>query len=353
MHWTIVAPFFRGSQHRWLDAFVPPGRHTFAHLSWPGSGDGDWHRRSSSVTKLQEWLDYWRYGGNAWKARRGGIITVFPQLAAAVGFRQRACNEQVPVVAWCFNIGALAGGLKRRLARWSLSRIDRFVVHSRGECRQYSDWLQLPANRFRFVHLQRPLIPITCEEDKERPFVLAMGSAHRDYATLFQAIGPLGLRTVVVAAKHALKDITVPDCVEIRSNLSRDDCYRLAQQARINVIPISNDTTASGQVTVIEAMCLARPIIATRCMGTEDYVEHGRTGLLVRMKTVDELRDAILRLWDDGGLRERLGADARRFAAVQFSDEAAGLSLQQILDELEVDSEKSGLPATPEVAARN
>jgi glycosyltransferase involved in cell wall biosynthesis len=241
----------------------------------------------------------------------------------------------VPVVAWCFNIGALVGGVKARLARIALSRINRFVVHSRRECDKYSDWLRIPRERFRFVHLQRPLIPLDCDEEKDGPFLLAMGSAHRDYATLFDAIRPLGIKTIVVTATHALNGLDVPACVEILSNLTSEECYRLAQRARVNVVPIANDTTASGQVTVVEAMCLGRPLIATRCVGTEDYIEHNVTGMLVKGQSVAELREAIMSLWGDAALRNDMANRAREFAATHFSDEAAAGSLVHVLDEVE------------------
>jgi glycosyltransferase involved in cell wall biosynthesis len=267
------------------------------------------------------------------------VITVFPQLAFIVGGLQRVSSDAKPVVAWCFNMGSLYAGLKRVAATAAFAKIDRFVVHSRAEISQYARWLRLPEDRFRFVHLQRAPIPIEESEDQRRPFVLAMGSARRDYACLIAAVRGSGYPTVVVAAPHALAGLSIPDNVEVRSGLSVTECHRLAQRARVNVVPILNEETASGQVTLLEAMRMGRAIVATRCAGSQDYVENEVTGLLVEPGSPEELRRAIERLWIDSELRERVGRTAANFAAEHCSDEAAGLALGRILDEVEAHRE--------------
>src|SRR5205085_11699468 len=152
--------------------------------------------------------------------------------------------------------------------------------------------------RFEFVPLQHGHLEPSHREDEARPFVLAMGSAHRDFRTLFEAVGPLRLRTVVVTSPRCLEGLSVPDGVEVRTGLSHAECLVLAQQARLNVVPIDNDETASGQVTVVEAMWLGRPVVATRCLGTEDYIDSGTDGYLVARQDAGQLRQTIERLWE-------------------------------------------------------
>jgi glycosyltransferase involved in cell wall biosynthesis len=161
-----------------------------------------------------------------------------------------------------------------------------------------------------------------------------MGSAARDYRTLIEAVGKLKLKTIIVAAPHATDGLELPTNVQLLSKLSATECHNLAQRARINVVPIANDQTASGQVTVIEAMTLARPVIATRCIGTEDYIKDGETGILVPPRASEPLAEAINRLWNDASARSRLGAKARQYAREHFSDEAVGAHLTRILDVL-------------------
>lgn len=316
-----------------------------------------WHARSTRAAGWRDWTSTWSQASAAWRASRGGVITVFPQLAVVAGLHQRiaARHEPLvarPLVAWCFNLGALYGGPRAWIARTALRHVDRIVVHSRGEIARYGEWLGLERDRFRFVRLQRAAIPITEAEDVERPFVLAMGSARRDYATFLEAVRAARLPAVIVAARHALEGLEIPSHVDVRSGLSEDDCRRLAQRARVNVIPVVNEETASGQVTLLEALRMGRAVVATRSIGSEDYVEHDQSGLLVEPRSAHELREAIERVWQDAALRARLGAAASRFAQEHCSDAAAGAALGRVLREVEESRAGAGSPsrARPERA---
>jgi glycosyltransferase involved in cell wall biosynthesis len=61
---------------------------------------------------------------------------------------------------------------------------------------------------------------------------------------------------------------------------------------------------------VREPMTRGRPVIATRVGGTTDLVSDGVNGLLVDPGDARGLADAIRRLVDEPGLRERMGVDA-------------------------------------------
>jgi glycosyltransferase involved in cell wall biosynthesis len=337
MHWAVAAPFTIDPEiDRWLMPFVAGERHQFTMVPVRRlQRRPSWHDRRRRTAGPGDWASAWSQGTAAWGESRGGVITVFPHLAVVAGIHQRLRVRRKPVVAWCFNLGALYPGLKGAAARFVLACIDRFVVHSRAEVVRYAQWLDLPSDRFRFVPLQRGLIPIEEEEDQEQPFILAMGSAGRDYAAFFDAVRVTGHPTVVVAASHAMGGLAVPANVELRSSLLAEECHRLAQRARMVVVPLLDGKTACGQVTILDAMRMGRPVVATSCPGSEDYLENDSTGLLVEPRDVGALRRAIERLWDDGGLRQRLGRNAARFAAEHCSDEAAGKSLRLILDEVE------------------
>lgn len=336
MHWSVVAPFIYEndlSSSCWLHSHVPGKRHQF-HIVPRRKPLANWHDRNSPLTTKEEWLEYWHHATKAFKLQQGGIITVFPQLASVVGLRQRFSHKHIPIVAWLFNVGTCHPHFRRWLAQVSLKDIDRFVVHTRRERDIYSRWLELPLERFEFVPIQRAEIPTTYEEEHDEPFVLALGSAHRDFPTLFEAVKKLNLRTIVVSGPRALQGLTIPPQVETPFGLSKDDCLRLAQQARVNVVPMLQNEwiTAAGQITITEAMRMNRPVIASNCNGAEDYIKNNETGLLVEPNSVDDLTQAIDKLWNEQELRQKLGTEAGRYAAMHYSDEAIGVALGQILD---------------------
>jgi glycosyltransferase involved in cell wall biosynthesis len=335
MDWTFVNPFLpskAAQNNQWLVPYVPGDRHQFQFIFPPQiEAQKSWHLKRSPVTHSNEWRRYWQQSGEAFQ-NPGGFITTFPQLAATLGLRQRLSLKHRPVIAWCFNMGVCYSGLKGRLAQVALGNVDAFIVHSRQERESYSRWLNLPIERFEFVPYQVPELPITDPESTTDPFIVAMGSAQRDYALLFEAVKRLNLRTVVIAGSHALQGLDVPPQVEVRSGLTLEECYRLAQQARVNVVPLLDREIATGPSTIVAAMRLNRSVIATRTTGSVDYIIDGETGYLTPPSSVEALSEAIAQVWYDDELRQRLNHNAGAYAAAHFSDQAAGKALGQVLD---------------------
>jgi len=65
-------------------------------------------------------------------------------------------------------------------------------------------------------------------------------------------------------------------------------------------------------IVFLEAMALGVPVVGTRVVGSEDAVVDGVTGLLVPSGDAPALASAVLRLFSDCGLRERLRVEAAR-----------------------------------------
>jgi glycosyltransferase involved in cell wall biosynthesis len=64
-------------------------------------------------------------------------------------------------------------------------------------------------------------------------------------------------------------------------------------------------------LTAIEAMACGVPVVASRLVGTEEFVAHGVTGWLVRPGDPAELAGGLARVLGDPTLRQRLGTSAR------------------------------------------
>ncbi len=64
-------------------------------------------------------------------------------------------------------------------------------------------------------------------------------------------------------------------------------------------------------LTVFEALAMGKPILATDADGLVDVLRHGHDALIVPRRDAKALADGIVRLMDDEGERQRLGANAR------------------------------------------
>lgn len=329
MLWTIAAPFFVTPEDRWIDDCLTGDDDRFYKIV-RSTADSSWHDRAGRTTPLARWRSHWRQSARALRIGEG-LITVFPQLAFTAAIQRGLRRGRQPIIAWCFNIGGYPRGLRGRIAARILRRIDHFVVHSRAEVTMLARWLGLAEDRISFVPLQRAPIPVLAGEEEDAPFAVAMGSANRDYPTLIEAARISGIPLTIVAAPRLFEGVSLPDNVMLLSNLPVEDCWRLAQRARFSIVPLADVQEASGQVTVVEALRMGRPLIATRSNGTADYVEHDRTGLFVPPADAHELATTMSRLWHDRALRERLGRAAATFADRTLSDASAAERLRALV----------------------
>jgi glycosyltransferase involved in cell wall biosynthesis len=90
----------------------------------------------------------------------------------------------------------------------------------------------------------------------------------------------------------------------------------------IGVYPLPRDEWVMGKsgLKAIQYMAFGLPTVASDAGMTPMIIQHGVNGLLVR--TDDEWVDALEQLIRDAGLRQRLGATARRDAVARYSTAA-------------------------------
>jgi glycosyltransferase involved in cell wall biosynthesis len=79
--------------------------------------------------------------------------------------------------------------------------------------------------------------------------------------------------------------------------------------------------------SIIEAMMMAKPVVATNIRGSREEVVHGETGLLVPVRSPAVLAQAIRRFLDDPEWGKRLGI-AGRIRALSLYNETNVVDLQ-------------------------
>ncbi|MES1246175.1 MAG: glycosyltransferase family 4 protein, partial [Actinomycetota bacterium] len=82
--------------------------------------------------------------------------------------------------------------------------------------------------------------------------------------------------------------------------------------------------------TVVEALAVGTPVLATATGGVAEVVTDGVNGLLVPSRDVDALAGAVRRYFDDDGLRSRLRANAADSVA-QYAPERVFATLEETL----------------------
>ena len=112
---------------------------------------------------------------------------------------------------------------------------------------------------------------------------------------------------------------------------SRNDVADLMALADVFVLP--SESEGFGRV-LVEAMAMARAIVATKVGGIPDVIVDGETGLLVEPANPVALAHAVRRLLDDPGCAARLGAAGRQRAESTFSLGAHVDGVERVYDEV-------------------
>ena len=115
--------------------------------------------------------------------------------------------------------------------------------------------------------------------------------------------------------------LSLDEHVVLTGALPRDDVITRLAQADVVVAP--SVPTPQGKregipVVLMEAMAMARPVVASRLSGIPELVDDGRSGLLVPPGDVDALAAAIAEVLVDPGRRRRMGAAGRARVVEEF-----------------------------------
>ncbi|MGC4042954.1 MAG: glycosyltransferase family 4 protein [Armatimonas sp.] len=162
-----------------------------------------------------------------------------------------------------------------------------------------------------------PLPEIT--PDKHQ--VCAVGREGRDYATLFTAMEGLTEFTLqLTSASPWSKSVDTSQQRSIPANVtcaktpySDEGLRELYARSACVAVPLYATDFQAGITTILEAMAMGRPVIATRTSGLSDVLWHEENCLTVAPGNVKGWQEAIQRLHADPVLAIRLGIRGRRW----------------------------------------
>ncbi|MEM7000714.1 MAG: glycosyltransferase family 4 protein [Pseudomonadota bacterium] len=147
-------------------------------------------------------------------------------------------------------------------------------------------------------------------------FALAAGSLRRDFPEWrFWLAGGVDPGNPAALSEQELRDL------EMRYGVTwlghRDNMAQVIRDCHVVCLPTSYREGLPK--VLLEAAASGRAMVASNIAGCREVVTEGVTGLLVEAEDVEELRQAMQRLGEDPGLRERCAAAARMKAEAVFS----------------------------------
>jgi glycosyltransferase involved in cell wall biosynthesis len=122
----------------------------------------------------------------------------------------------------------------------------------------------------------------------------------------------------LAALERRAHELGLAERVSFRGSVPREQVLRLFRAADASVLPSAWENFPH---TVVEALAVGCPVIATAVGGVPEVVTDGENGLLVPPRDADALAGAIRRFFADEPLRVRLSENAAR--SVEAYSEAA------------------------------
>ena len=270
---------------------------------------------------------------------RGGadmLVSHGPYTSYYIESVGRGARREVPHLAFAFNFTDIPQGQRLRAMQRAFRSIDRMVVYSQMERSLYSERFGVPIDRFSFMRWGvGPPIARPGARTIGMPYVAALGGEARDFATLCEAARRLPhIAFVLIVRPSSLEGVAVPDNVTVHVNLPFADAWSLVWHAAAALIPLRSEQTPNGLVTLVGGMHLGKAQVVTASAGLSDYVEDGKTALLVPARDSGAFAAAIERLIDDPTLRAGIGERARAFTDAHCSETVTVEGFRELVVEL-------------------
>ena len=168
---------------------------------------------------------------------------------------------------------------------------------------------------------------------QDEGFVFSAGRTLRDYTSLVMAARHIAAPVIIICGHHDLDRVTLPlpANITVMHEVPREVYLDHLRRCRVVALPLMPTERSTGQVVMLEAMSMGKPVVTTRSPGTIDYIRDGETGFLVEVEDAAELTHRVNLLLRDRSLARQIGeaavADMRERGS---ADRHARLKLEAI-----------------------
>ncbi len=241
---------------------------------------------------------------------------------------------------------------RRNFMKYILSNVDRVISLMSATTAFWSEHMGF--------HNKAIFIPQSVNPDLFVPnfqskgnYIITVGRAGRDYATLFSVIKNLDVKSLVVIGSDLMQ--TKYEKILLRFKLNpipnvrivREVPYRvykaLIADSKFVVLPLLDiPYGSSGTTVLLESMAMGKAVITTRVHHTIDYVEDWKTGVFVEPNNPKDLSEKIIYLSESDSEVKRIGMNARRAIEEKFNERKMALSIEDVLVDASHDDKGPG-----------
>ncbi len=202
-------------------------------------------------------------------------------------------------------------GIKYKYYRWILSNSDVIVCHSKFEVEENKCIFPNIKSCFFFMPYAHHVNGATGFQSESifSKKILSAGRSGRDYPTLINAIKNTDTSLQIITDGQVTTDgsATLSKQVEVVRGCYGGDYYARIKQARIVVIPLKDDDISAGQMVMLDAMAMGKPVVITKTHTTTEYFEENCGILLVEKGDIASMQRIITRLMKDDAFCSAMG----------------------------------------------
>lgn len=240
-----------------------------------------------------------------------------------------------PTFIYTEHSGPLLQGLKAFYYRRILRHADVVICHSEAEV--VTNQKRFGGAKTRFVYSPYAIhingASGFTDSTLSADTVVSAGRSGRDYALLVDAFRELD------TPLHLICDMLpeelasgLPPNVRVLDSCYGDCYFNELAGCRFVVVPLGVDDISAGQMVLLQAMAMGKPVVITRTATTCNYVSEGDGIIFVEPGDRQALISAVRRLSTDDGLCETLGRQAANTYRERYSIEAWAGHLARAVD---------------------
>lgn len=184
--------------------------------------------------------------------------------------------------------------------------------------------LELPDDAFVIGHIAR-----ICPEKGQHTLIDAMALVAKTYSEVYALIVGDTIIDDSVAFLMSLKQRMLEHKLDERVIFMGFVDNIIDLYADLNLVVLSSLCEPFGR-TLIEAMAMEKPVVATRAGGVVEVVEHGVNGLLVQPNNHIQLAETILKVIENRNAAREFGMNGRKLVERFFSIEQTVRKIEQV-----------------------
>ena len=211
--------------------------------------------------------------------------------------------------------------------------IDKFVCFSKRECDFYSGFFHTDRKRFQYIPLGIENInDKIISKIKTKSFVFSTGRSNRDYDFLINSLKNEDYEVHI--ACDILNRNNYLGMIEINENCFGDAMLKEMAESKCVVVTLRDTNISSGQLVILQAMQMGKPVVVTRSAGIEEYVEDGVNGILID-NNKEELLSALRKIYTDEFYYDQLSQNSRNMFKNKYTIECMANNISRIISEIE------------------